>query len=167
MPPKLIVIRGNSGSGKSTLAKLLKEKALPEAVLIEQDYIRRTLLNEKEKEQQRTIHKISTLLEESLKDSRNVVLEGILGSKRYDSLFASILKKPSSDNYFFYMKVSFEETLRRHKTKPNKHEFGEKEMKEWYKENDLLSCAQEIILPERNSLEENLKIILKTINVNF
>lgn len=50
---KLIVLRGNSGSGKSTTAKMLRDAAIAKGTktkiaIIEQDYLRRYILKEKE-----------------------------------------------------------------------------------------------------------------------
>jgi hypothetical protein len=64
------------------------------------------------------------------------------------------------ENYFFYFNISFEETLKRHSTKSNAHEFGEKEMREWYKLNDLTHFKAEEIIPESLSLEEAVNTIL-------
>ena len=47
---KLIILRGNSGSGKSTIAKHLREVSGHKIAIVEQDYLRRFVLKEKEKE---------------------------------------------------------------------------------------------------------------------
>ncbi|MCA9388350.1 AAA family ATPase [Candidatus Berkelbacteria bacterium] len=46
---KLIIIRGPSSSGKTTTARKLRESCKGKVALIEQDYIRRTLLKEKDR----------------------------------------------------------------------------------------------------------------------
>lgn len=43
-------------------------------------------------------------------------------------------------------KIPLEETLNRHKQKPNANEFGEKEMKSWWNEKDLLNIIPEVYL---------------------
>ena len=53
-----------------------------------------------------------------------VILEGILNSKWYEPLFKKLLKEFNKDIYAFYFDIPFDETLRRHKTKPNANEFG-------------------------------------------
>ena len=50
--------------------------------------------------------------------------------------------------------MSFEETLRRHQYKSNAHEFGEKEMREWWNEKDLLEEIPEKCIKEDLSFEE-------------
>src|SRR5215510_2150387 len=42
----LIVVRGNSGSGKSTIARAVRDRYGRGCALIEQDYLRRTILRE-------------------------------------------------------------------------------------------------------------------------
>jgi chloramphenicol 3-O-phosphotransferase len=44
--PSLIVLRGNSGSGKSTLAVAVRARSAAAVALVEQDYLRRTVLDE-------------------------------------------------------------------------------------------------------------------------
>lgn len=43
-----MIVRGPSGSGKSTIARKLREQMGRGTALIEQDYVRRTLLWEKD-----------------------------------------------------------------------------------------------------------------------
>jgi len=42
--------------------------------------------------------------------------------------------------------LPFEETLRRHATKPNAHGYGERELAEWYVPNDVLGVSGERII---------------------
>jgi hypothetical protein len=64
------------------------------------------------------------------------------------------------DNYFYYFDISYEETLRRHATKLSAHEFGEKEMKQWYKPNQITGFKTERIIPESLSIEKTVNKIL-------
>lgn len=48
--------------------------------------------------------------------------------------------------YVYYFDIPFEETLVRHASKSNTHEFGEKEMREWWNEKDYLNMPNEKIL---------------------
>lgn len=91
-----------------------------------------------------------------------MILEGIFDAGRYCQMFEEILTKHPTNNYFFYFDIFFEETLRRHQFKPNKDEFGEKEMRDWYKEKDLLELVQELLIPETNSLEETVDTLIFT-----
>lgn len=61
-----------------------------------------------------------------LQEGYNVVLEGIFDRDRYGKMFQDIIvSHPSKNFFFFYFDISLGETIKRHDTKPNKHEFGE------------------------------------------
>lgn len=161
-PSKLIVLRGNSGSGKSTVAKEIREQSgKPNKIaLIEQDYLRRIVLKEKETEGINNIGLIKAVTEYALSHGYDVILEGIFYSGRYASMIKTLLRK-TPNHFVYYMNVSLQETLNRHKTKPNSHEFGESELRSWYKEKDLLKVKSEAIVEESSSLQETIKRILK------
>ncbi len=161
---KLIVLRGNSGSGKSTTAKLLRDAAIAtgsnkKIAIIEQDYLRRHILKEKETEGADNIELIYQTVYFALTRNYAVILEGILYSKHYDEMLMR-LNKHCPDFYYYYFDVSFSETLRRHGLKPNANEFGEAEMRQWYKEKDLLYMPHEQLIPEAMPQQEIVKVIL-------
>lgn len=158
------MLRGNSGSGKSTTAKLLREKAIERGgkkkiAIIEQDYLRRYILKEKESEGADNIALIEQTVSFAIERGYDVILEGILYSRRYKSMLKRLLDK-SAENYVYYFDVSFEETLKRHKSKPNAHEFGESEMREWYKPKDLLGFTNEKVVGQNMSQEQIVEMIL-------
>lgn len=155
---KLIVIRGNSGSGKGTVAKKIREVSERKIALVEQDYLRRFILQEKEREGGNNIDLIFQTVTFALSREYDVILEGILNFSRYGEMLKS-LQQACPDNYFYYLDVSLEESLRRHTTKPNAHEFGEKEMTEWYKPRDLAGFANEVVIPESSSVLETVQLI--------
>ena len=161
---KLIVLRGNSGSGKSTTAKMLRDAAIARGsktkiAIIEQDYLRRHILKEKEADGADNIELIYQTVYFALKRNYSVIIEGILYSKRYDDMLMRI-NIHCTDFYYFYFDVSISETLRRHKLKPNANEFGEAEMRKWYKEKDLLYIPGEQLIPETMSQQEIVDLIL-------
>ena len=43
-----------------------------------------------------------------------------------------------------YFDLPFEETLKRHQTKPNSNDFGEEEMRRWWREKDYSALLNEI-----------------------
>lgn len=89
------------------------------------------------------------------------MLEGILSTTRNNGLFSKLVKLHPNNNYFFYLDIPFEETLKRHATKPNAHEFGEKEMREWWREKDVLGLPDEVIITPDLSEYETVDKILK------
>ncbi|WP_349948707.1 hypothetical protein ABFV83_09915 [Lacrimispora sp. BS-2] len=58
-----------------------------------------------------------------------VILEGILYADWYQRLFEVIKDEFANQIHAYYFDIPFEETLFRHKTKPNAGEFGEADMK--------------------------------------
>lgn len=156
---KLVVLRGNSGSGKSAVAKALREKGRTKIAIVEQDYLRRFVLKEKENEGTDNIALIQQTVEFALSHGYNVILEGILYYPRYGEMLQGLVRL-CPQNYFYYLDVSFDETLRRHSTKPNSHEFGEKEMREWYKPNQQTGLPSEVTISESSSLDDTVNKIL-------
>jgi hypothetical protein len=61
--------------------------------------------------------------------------------------------------------VPFEETLRRHNTKPNKDEFGEEEMRRWWIEKDYLGVTGEVTLDGEMSEDEIVEKIYTDCNI--
>ena len=156
---KLIILRGNSGCGKSSTARLLRERLGSQIAWVEQDYLRRIVLKEKESEGARNIELIRQTVEFCLSTGQNVVLEGILNASRYKPMLKELLVK-WPDHYVYYFEVSLEETVRRHASKPNAHEFGVKEMTEWFVSHDVLDVDREVIIPESMSQPEIIQRIL-------
>ncbi len=161
---KLIVLRGNSGSGKSTVAKRLREASSRQIALVEQDYLRRFVLKEKETEGTNNIGLIQQTVEYALSHGYDVILEGILYFPRYGKMLER-LARHCPDHYFFYFDVGFDETLKRHATKPNAHEFGEPEMREWYKPGQQTGFDREWIIPESSSIEQSVQTIINVAGV--
>jgi hypothetical protein len=60
----------------------------------------------------------------------------------------------------YYLDVPWAETLRRHASKPQAAEYGESEMRDWYRERDLLPGGLEQIVPASSSLDETVRRIL-------
>ncbi len=61
---------------------------------------------------------------------------------------------------FYYLDVPFEETMRRHATRPQASEFGRAEMRSWYRERDLLPARIERIIPPTSSLNATARLIM-------
>jgi len=162
MSQKLIIIRGNSGSGKSTVARLLRDELGENAILVPQDVIRRDILHVKDRENNPAIDLISRTVVYGKEIGKDVVLEGILSKKLYGNMLERLTEH--FDNvYAFYMDVSFEETLKRHNSKPNRHEYGAEKMREWWIEKDHLLLPSETIIPEEYSPNDAVNLILEII----
>lgn len=160
---KLIIIRGNSGSGKSSLALELRTHMVQNGLktaLVEQDYLRRIVLKEKEVTNGDNIDLIEQTVTFALNKNYSVILEGILAFSRYGSMLERLWRQVNS-SLVYYIDVPFEETVRRHATKPNAHEFDENDMRKWWQENDLTYFPGEKIIPAESSIEQSVQRILK------
>ncbi len=158
--PILIILRGNSGSGKSSVAKILREKIGGKTALVEQDYLRRIILKQKEKTDGDDVELIKLNVKFALRHGYNVILEGILYSGRYKKMLRQLIKL-CPNHSIYYFDISLEETLKRHVTKPNSDEFGEKELREWYKAKDVLGFKGEKIIPEKYTMLTTINEIIR------
>jgi deoxyadenosine/deoxycytidine kinase len=165
----LIVIRGNSGSGKSTLAnnlrELLKKRGLKVA-LLEQDYIRREILKEKDElDMVDSIELLKSMIATVSGLGYVIILEGIFWGEKYGKFLTELNRTFGNDkSIFFYYKINFEETLNRHSTKSNSHEFGETELRSWWKDDDSLGFTNEYIL-DSSGLECVLKDVIELVRI--
>lgn len=164
--PKLIILRGNSGSGKTMAASMLQEKFGPNTMRISHDMVRMEILHVWSKVGlERSLPLMVELMRYGHKNSEITVMEGILPCPEYDPLFEAAVKEYGEENIFaYYYDISFEETLRRHQTKPNKNDFGEEDMRRWWKEKNFLSCISETIIGEEVSLEEAVEKIYQDVS---
>ncbi len=161
---KLIIIRGNSGSGKTTLAKRLQEKFGRNTLLISQDTVRREMLKVLDGADNQALHLLKELLRYGHANNQVTILEGILRADWYGELFELANQLYGDDILAFYYDVSFEETLKRHQSKPNCHEFGEKEMRGLWKGKDYSDLLNETTIAADESLDESVIKILGQIN---
>lgn len=92
-----------------------------------------------------------------------MILEGILYANWYEQLFQNILSEYAESIFAYYYDLSFEETLKRHQTKPNCNDFGENEMRRWWREKDYLKCISEKQITANQSIEEIVEWILEDV----
>lgn len=157
---RLVILRGNSGSGKTTVAKMLQEKFGPNTMLISHDMIRMQILHVWSAEGVRkSLPLMIALLRYGRRNSEITILEGILPYEDYKPLFEAALEEYGENIFSYYYDISFEETLRRHQTKPNRDEFGEADMRRWWKEKDFLEIIPQTVLDEDVRLEEAVELI--------
>lgn len=162
---RLIVLRGNSGSGKTTTAKLLQISLKREAMLLSQDTLRREVLRAKDD----AVHPGGKLMQSMTRFGwgngyPTVIIEGIWTEKKYGDELRQIISE-ADESYIYYFDLSFEETLRRHETKQNKHEFGKKEMRQWWREKDFLGVQGERTLSEKLSQDDIVQQILIDVGI--
>lgn len=158
----LILLRGNSGSGKTSLAKLLQTRLGANTMRLSHDMVRMDILHVWGREgAEKSLPLMISLLEYGRAHSETVVLEGILPTGDYRPLFEAAQRLYGERIFAYYYDLSFEETLRRHATKPNRNDFGESDMRRWWREHDFIGFLPETILTAEVSLEEAASRILR------
>lgn len=158
----LILLRGNSGSGKSTVARALQQHFGRGTLLIPQDTVRREMLYTRDRPGNPTAPLMETIARWGAQNCAVTIIEGILYSERYDSLFRA-LPALFDPIHAYYFDVSFEETLRRHETRPQRTLFGPEHMRDWWLDHDLLTVIPEAIIPESSTLDETVARIIRDI----
>jgi predicted kinase len=156
---RLIVLRGPAGAGKSTVAALLLESPRPTA-LIEQDAYR-FIFNVREGElYSKTVRQmIRDNVLGALDNGFDVVVEGVLSAKGYRDTFETIFREHPTNNHLFYLDVSFDETVRRHRGRAKAALFDEVDMRRWYKPRDLLGYDFERVIHEASTLDDTVALI--------
>ena len=143
MQPTLILLRGNSGSGKTTVARALQRRLGRGTLLLSQDAIRREMLYASDGPDTPAIPLLSHLLEYGAAHCPAVILEGILTAQWYAPVFHAAQQRFGDRISAWYFDLPFEETLRRHQTKPNRADFGEADMRRWWREKDYIGFLPE------------------------
>lgn len=129
----LVVLRGNSGSGKTTVARALqRQRGRDQLAVISQDVVRREVLWANDREGNPAIGLIDLMARYALDHGLSVVVEGILHPDRYGDMLRQLVRDHEGRSLAYFWDVPFEETLRRHATKPKAAEFGETEMRDWW-----------------------------------
>lgn len=161
---RLIVIRGNSGSGKSAVAERLRNQLDGKVALIGQDTLRRTILGETDSlEKTDIIGLLEQTLMYCLAKGYSVILEGILSKPKYKDLLVRSMDAAPCDSHVFYIDVSIEESLQRHKTKSIATEVSEEKLRSWYQPQNYLDVPGEVIIAEESTLEETVELIKNSI----
>ncbi|WP_069772511.1 AAA family ATPase [Streptomyces sp. LUP30] len=158
---RLIVLRGNSASGKSSVADGLRERFGRGLALVAQDNLRRIVLRERDRPGAANIGLIETVARYALDAGYHVVLEGLLYADRYGDMLARLRAAHRGPTHAYYLHVSFEETLVRHAGKPIADEVGEADLRDWYRELDLLPSGAETVIGAESGLTETVDRIMR------
>lgn len=125
-----------------------------------QDVVRRTMLRVKDVPDNPAIELIYRLCSYGNQLNKIVILEGILRRDIYGDMLTKLISDFNGLARVYYFDIPFNETLRRHATKPNAHEFGEAEMRQWWRSSDVLGVKEEQIFNEKMSADAMLRKIL-------
>lgn len=100
----------------------------------------------------------------ALSHDRDVILEGILpidhSHRKYKLLLDRILKINPHDTYIYWFDIPYEETVKRHASRPKADEFGEDKLRQWYKDDDRTHYPDEVIIDSKSSLEATVRLII-------
>ncbi len=157
--PHLIVLRGNSASGKSTVATELQRRLGRGTANIGQDHFRRVVLREHDTPGADSIGLIAQTIRYCTRVGYNVIAEGIFLAEHYRDMLSEILAEHRGPTHVFYLDVSLEETLRRHRTRPLGTEFSVGKLRDWYVPGDTLDVPGEIVLDGTTDLESTVELI--------
>lgn len=163
MESKLIIIRGNSGSGKTTTARSLQNHFGRGTLLVSQDTVRREMLKVRDQDGNLAIDLIRQIAEYGKNKCEIVIVEGILYKHRYGEMLNQLIEFYNNNAYVYYFDLPFEETVKRHNTRPQKNEFGIESLRSWFWPKDYLGVEGEIGLTDDMSQEDVINLILKQI----
>jgi predicted kinase len=157
---RLIVIRGNSASGKSAIAAEIRSRFGRGIAIVGQDYLRRTVLKERDHPGGANIGLIDLVARYALDHRMHTIIDGILYAAHYEDMLAALRDDHRGTSHFYYLDVPFEETMRRHATKPQADEYGRAEMSTWYRERDFLPGGFERVIPAETTLDSAVRLIM-------
>lgn len=158
---RLIVLRGNSASGKSTIAAEIRSRLGRGIAIVSQDYLRRTVLKERDCPGGANIGLIDLVARYALEHGLHAIIDGILYTAHYGDMLAALRDDHRGMSHFYYLDVPFEETMRRHATKPQASEYGRAEMSNWYRERDFLPGGFEQVISVETTLDAAVKRIMR------
>lgn len=160
---KLIILRGNSGSGKTTVAKELQKKFGRNTMIISQDMVRREILKVNDGPMTEALPLMQELLIYGKNHSEITILDGIMYADWYQPLFECAIREFGSEIYAYYFELPFEETLRRHQARPKSNEFGEEEMRGWWREKDYIGFVKEDVITAEETLESVVERVYRDV----
>lgn len=138
-----------------------------ETMLIPQDIVRREILRARDKPDNPSIRLVYDLAMYGHKIGFDVIIEGILVNERYREMLQKLIVDFNGQTFVYYFDISIEETLRRHVSKPNAHEFGEKEMREWWVDKDYLGVVNEKYITADMSEDDIISMLVRDVGCTY
>ena len=111
------------------------------------------MLNVKDGEDTPALPLMEELLIYGSRHSEFVILEGIMNREWYKPLFELAIQLYDAEVYAYYFDLTFEETLKRHLTRPKCQEFGEEAMRRWWREKDFSDVLNESRITSERDVE--------------
>ncbi|MFD3404862.1 kinase [Kribbella sp. NPDC058693] len=91
----------------------------------------------------------------------DVIIEGILNAKWYSQILPSLVADHRGVSRSYIYDLPFEETIRRHSTKPVATAFGEAEMRQWYRGLQPIPDLAESVITADDTLDATVTRILQ------
>ncbi len=161
---RLVILRGNSASGKSSVATALRAAFGRGLAIVGQDNLRRVVLREHDRHGGANIGLIDTVARYALDAGYHVVVEGILSAERYGPVLQRLADDHRGTTRCYYLDVPFEETLRRHASKPDPElqaAVTADTLRGWYRERDLLPGGVESVVGADSPLPDTIELIMR------
>lgn len=159
--PQLIVIRGNSASGKSAIAAAIRASYdRRDLAIVGQDNLRRVVLREHDAPGGANIDLINQTARFALSRGYHTIVEGIFNADHYGAMLTALISDHPGRAFAYFLDVPLSETLRRHTMKEGVLNYGEAEMRQWYRGLDLLPGGIEQVIPAESSLGDTVSKIM-------
>jgi hypothetical protein len=127
---------------------------------VEQDYLRRTLLREHARVGAANIGLIDQTARYALEHGYHVILEGGFYEPQYGEMLRQFVADHVGVTGVYYFQLSFEETVRRHATRPLAEVVTPEQMRAWYQPTDLLGVPGERMIDQDSSLDQTIERII-------
>jgi predicted kinase len=157
---RLIILRGNSASGKSTVARMVREWYGRGMAIIGQDVVRRDILWERDEPSSVNIGMIDLMARHALDRGMHVIVEGILSRQSYGAMLTSLANDHQGTTACFYFDIPFDETVRRHATKPIATDVDDAMLRSWYRPLDLVPELGEHRIDAACSLADAVELVI-------
>lgn len=106
---------------------------------------------------------IETTVRYALDAGYHVILEGILYTRHYAEMLAQLAKDHDGDTACYYFDIPFEETARRHATRPLSAEVTLDQIRHWFQERDMLGLPGEVTIGPHMNVETIVQSIIEQV----
>ena len=96
----------------------------------------------------------------------HTIVEGIFTASHYGAMLTVLIGDHGDRSFAYFLDVPFDETLRRHATKAGTLNYGEAEMRQWYRGHDLLPAGIEQVIPAASALEITVTRLMTDAGLN-
>ncbi len=156
-----MTFRGSSGSGKSTIAAAIRAaRPTGSVAVIGQDVIRRQILGTGDDRGGYPVTLIELMVRHLLDRGLDVIIEGILNADWYRHMLLQLVDDHRGVSCSYVWDLPFEETVRRHATKPVATAFGEAELRAWWRGYQPISGLHERVIGPDESFDSTVARVL-------